>query len=136
VNEYLDRLSLRTNAPGICLKRIPSGVENMTMISAKDVPGVLLQVVFHFFHLRFITIFLVIFTIIFFSHTRLHWHSEIFTTRRRVFLSKKQSVFNAQLDSSLQFAELQNGTRLQKKMLRYKSLQKLQQKLLQILHEI
>lgn len=38
----------------------------MTMISAKDVPGVLLQVVFHFFHLRFITNFFVIFTIIFF----------------------------------------------------------------------
>lgn len=44
VNQYLDTLPIKTNDEDINLMRIKSGVENLTMISAKDIPGVLLQV--------------------------------------------------------------------------------------------
>jgi hypothetical protein len=44
VNQYLDTLPIKTNDEGINLMRIKSGVENLTMISAKDIPGVLMQV--------------------------------------------------------------------------------------------
>ena len=44
VNEYLDTVAIKTNDEGINLMRIKSGVENLSMISAKDIPGVLMQV--------------------------------------------------------------------------------------------
>jgi hypothetical protein len=44
VNTYLEQISLKTNDPGIQLLRVKNGVETLTMVSAKDVPGVLLQV--------------------------------------------------------------------------------------------
>ena len=43
VNEYLAELAIKTNDPDIQLKRIKKGVENLTIVSAMDLPGVLLQ---------------------------------------------------------------------------------------------
>jgi hypothetical protein len=43
VNDYLADLAIKTNDPDIQLKRIKKGVENLTIVSALDLPGVLLQ---------------------------------------------------------------------------------------------
>jgi hypothetical protein len=44
VNAYVSMVAIRTNAPGINLNRITQGVETLSIISALELPGVLLQV--------------------------------------------------------------------------------------------
>jgi hypothetical protein len=100
VNDYLSSIPIKTNDPTIDLMRIKCGVETLTMISAKQLPGVLLQVSEHMHYLVFFIVFLHENSTILLPRGLLHLG--LTATKRRVSQPQEQNSFNVQLDSSLQ----------------------------------
>ena len=70
VNAYVSNMQTRTNAPGLDLKRISEGVETLSIISALELPGVLLQERYSLLSLHFLLLLSLHFSVAGVNRTR------------------------------------------------------------------